>query len=89
MKVGTSLGLNYSKLRDLSVDKIPHEMVQWWLGKRDNVMEISGSPTLKSLVKALEENGFNGHAKDIEDAYIVVRSKQSKLPCTLHHSRGM
>ena len=87
VKVGTSLGLNYSKLRDLTADKIPHEMVQWWLGKRDNVMEISGTPTLKSLVKALEENGFNGHAKSIEDANIVMQSK--KTSCNIHHSRGM
>lgn len=42
-------------------------MIEWWLGKRDNVMDISGTPTLKSLVKALKENGLNGHAKIIED----------------------
>ena len=78
VKVGTSLGLKYSKLCDLTADKIPHEMIGWWLGKRDNVMEISGTPTLRSLINALQENGFNGHVKDIEESTSVCISKKGR-----------
>ena len=67
MKVGTSFGLNYGKLSDLPAEKIPHEMIQWWLGKRDNVMKVSGTPTLRSLIDALEKNGFDGHANKIKE----------------------
>lgn len=65
MKVGTSLGLDYRKLRDVTADKLPHEMVDWWIGKRYYVMEVSGTPRLQSLVNALKENGLNGNAEII------------------------
>ena len=66
VKVGTILGLNYGRLSDLPAEKFPHEMIQWWLEKRDYVMKISGTPTLRSLIKALEENGFDGHANKVK-----------------------
>ena len=44
VNVGCSLDLDYSKLRGLTAEQIPHEMIRWWLGKRDNVMEISVVP---------------------------------------------
>ena len=71
MKIGVSLGLDYSKLSDVSADKLPHEMIQWWLGKRDNVMENSGTPCLRSLISALEQNGFNGHVSNIRIGKLV------------------
>ena len=73
--IGCSLGLDYRKLSDLTVDKLPlHEMVHWWLEKRDNTMSISGTPTLNSLIKALKVNGFNGHVQNIE-ASLPAESK--------------
>ena len=66
VKIGTSLGLDYNRLCGLTMEQTPHEMIQWWLGKRDNVMEISGTPMLKSLLIALEKNGLHGHANKIK-----------------------
>ena len=76
-KIGTSLGLKYSKLSGLVADKLPHEMVEWWLNKGDNIIEVSGTPTYKSLIKALRENGFNGHAKNIEEYGSAIEENKS------------
>lgn len=65
--IGTSLGLKFSKLSGLATDGLPHQMVDWWLKMKDDVLDVSGTPTLSSLIKALKENGFNGHAKNIEE----------------------
>ena len=82
-KIGTSLGLEYCKLSGLLADKLPHQMVEWWLGKRDNVMEVSGTPTYKSLIDALRENGFNGHANNIEQCSSSASEDNKSLG--MHH----
>ena len=66
VKVGTSLGLDSRKLDDVGEEKIHETMISRWLGKQDYVMKISGTPTWRKLVKALEDNGFNGVAMSIE-----------------------
>ena len=71
VKVGTSLGLNYTELSGLIAVTAPHEMIRWWLQKRHDVMKISGTPSLRSLIGALRKNGLNGHAKIIEDCNVV------------------
>lgn len=65
--VGTSLGLSYCKLRDLAAEQFPYEMVLWWLQRKHKVQKVSGPPTLKSLIDALEEIGLSGHATKIKD----------------------
>lgn len=42
-------------------------MVAWWLERRDHVLKVSGTPTLNSLIEALETNGLNGHAEKIKE----------------------
>lgn len=65
VKVGVTLGLKPNKLKDQTADEIHINMITSWLLKNDNVMESSGTPTLKSLKKALKDNGF-GVAEEID-----------------------
>ena len=66
--VGVSLGLDYVKLSNLRGEEAVHQMLHMWLSQQDGVMATSGSPTLSSLMKALNDNGFKGHVH-------MIRSK--------------
>ena len=63
--VGGALGVSYSKLRKMT--KYPDDMVAAWLMREDYVLNVSGEPTWRSLVKALRIIGQEGIAKDIEE----------------------
>ncbi len=67
VNVGMSLGLNLGNLSDLNADEVRGEMIRMWLDQRDYVNEVSGVPTLGSLIKALKVHGFNGQVKKIQD----------------------
>ncbi len=71
VKVGVSLGLYYENLYDLNSDDIPHNMVHMWLIKQDNVIKESGTPTWRSLIKALQDNDFNGNVHYIKTMLLV------------------
>ncbi len=66
VKVGVSLGLDSRGLGDVGEEKIHIEMIERWLGEKDYVQKITGTPTWRKLVKALRANGFVGIADDIE-----------------------
>lgn len=78
VNIGNSLGLDYVKLCNLTTNH-SREMILWWLEKRDNVMEISGTPTLKSLIDSLEQNGHIGHANKIKECNTISTSKIGKF----------
>ena len=42
------------------------DMVNAWLGRKDNVLKRTGPPTWSSLIAALRKTGHNGVAHDIE-----------------------
>lgn len=60
VNIGTSLGLDYAALSDLPANAADTTMLCWWIEQRHHVMELSGVPTLMSLVEALRTCGLNG-----------------------------
>ena len=64
--VGVQLGLDFTKLTDLNGSEIKNEMIRMWLNQQDYVSQKSGIPTWRSLIMALEKNGFNGNADKIK-----------------------
>ena len=65
--IGVSLGLDYVKLSNLRGEEVVHQMVHMWLNQQDDVIVTSGSPTMNSLMKALNDNGFKGHVNMIRN----------------------
>ncbi len=61
-KLGGALGLSSSLIRMKNIDT---GMPAAWLIRQDNVLNVSGNPTYRSLCKALVECGLNGTASDI------------------------
>lgn len=66
-RLGEALGLLYPTLKKM--ERPLEDMVEAWLRKDDNVLKRSGSPSWKSLVKALEMNNYNGIAE------IIIKEK--------------
>ena len=64
VQLGVALGLNHPKITRMKV--LPEDMVASWLRKEDNVLTMSGEPTWKSLVNALESKGQMGIANRIK-----------------------
>ena len=57
LKLGTALGLSFSKLRNNMRSEIfLHDTIYSWLEKEDNVTN-TGNPTWKTLVDALNSEG--------------------------------
>ena len=65
LRLGGALGLHYPNLKKMQTPL--EDMVEAWLRKDDNVLERSGPPTWKSLVKALETIGNIGIADKIKE----------------------
>ena len=63
--------MSYSKLRKMTT--YPNDMVAAWLRREDFVLDASGEPTWRSLVKALRKIGQEGIARDIEEERKVAR----------------
>ena len=64
LRLGGALGLHYPNLKKMQTPL--EDMVEAWLRKDDSVLEKSGPPTWKSLVKALETTGNTGIAEKIK-----------------------
>ena len=64
-EVGLELGLRWPRLKNMKEDCVLDDMLDSWLREDDDVKETSGHPSWQSLVKALEEAGFNGVAAEI------------------------
>ena len=64
IRLGGALGLHYPKLTRMNL--LPGDMVAAWLIRADDILEKSGKPTWVNLVRALEEIGQMGIAKDIK-----------------------
>lgn len=64
VQLGVALGLFYPKITRMKV--LPEDMVASWLRREDAVLTMSGEPTWKSLVNALESKGQTGIAKNIK-----------------------
>ena len=67
IQVGLALGMNYAKLRRMS--SLPGDMVAAWLRREDDVLEVSGAPTWKTLSEALKDTGQTGLALKIRQQY--------------------
>ena len=67
VQVGLALGMNYAKLRRMS--SLPGDMVAAWLRREDDVLEVSGAPTWKTLSEALKDTGQTGLALKIKQQY--------------------
>lgn len=74
--VGVQLGLNYTNLTDLSGSEIKNELIRMWLNQQDYVSKTSGIPTWRSLIEALEENGFGGTADKIKTSIVGNKHEQ-------------
>lgn len=64
LKLGGALGLHYPKLKRMK--DLPQDMVAAWLRREDNVIAMSGEPSLKSLCGALQDIGQKGIAERIK-----------------------
>ena len=71
INVGVKLGLQYSKLKNLSPECILNDMVHAWLRKDDCVIKTTGEPSWKSLTEALRDCGHEGIAQMIEKGAIL------------------
>ena len=65
LRLGGALGLHYPNLKKMQTPL--EDMVEAWLRKDDSVLERSGPPTWKNLVKALEMTGNAGIAEKIKE----------------------
>ena len=65
MTIGLRLGLRYANLKRMREGGLLDDMLDSWLSGDDNVIEKSGHPSWQSLIKALEEAGYNGVATEI------------------------
>ena len=66
--VGAKLGLKRMKLQNIAPEKLESTMISKWLRQDDNVLTTSGPPTIKSLIRALDELGI-GVANTIRKKY--------------------
>ena len=66
IELGQALGLNRMKLKRSSPRELVGEMVESWIRRDDDVLEVSGEPTWRNLSKALVKIGMNGIAQDIQ-----------------------
>ena len=71
IKLGTALGLFYPNLKKMK--PLLGDMVHAWLNKADNVTNTSGTPSWKSLTKALEDIGQGGVASAIRESMIYYK----------------
>ena len=63
--LGTALGLLFPNITKMKPDLL-NKMVHAWLIETDNVTRYSGTPSWKSLTKALEDIGQKGVASAIK-----------------------
>ena len=59
------MGLFHSKTLRMSETDVAHDLVAAWLRKEDDVLNISGKPTLNTLATHLQSIGQNGLAQEI------------------------
>ena len=67
IQVGLALGMNYAKLQRMS--SLPGDMVAAWLRGEDDVLQVSGVPTWKTLSEALKDVGQTGLAIKIQHGH--------------------
>ena len=79
--VGSNLGLNYTKVKNLTADRIDKEVITRWINQEDYVAD-NGTPCKATLVAALRSSGLNGIASNFEGA---VLSKDRNLVCSPSH----
>ena len=65
IELGTALGLLFPNLKKMK--KLPQDMVQAWINKKDNVLKVSGVPSWNSLITALEKINQNGVAATLKE----------------------
>ena len=70
-QLSKALGLSYPKLR--TTVPLVEELVRAWLNREDNVIELSGEPSWKSLESALHEIGQEGLATTIAQGNVQVK----------------
>ena len=69
IEVGLALGLLYPSLTKMSM--LPHDMIQAWLQERDNVLTMSGQPTVQSLLAALHSSDLPGTAEQVKAKFNI------------------
>ena len=78
IQVGLALGMNYAKLQRMS--SLPGDMVAAWLRGEDEVLQVSGVPTWKTLSEALKDVGQTGLAIKIQHGHQGQCQLQSPWP---------
>jgi hypothetical protein len=58
--LGEELGLYYSTLEKMSQGSKHGDMIQAWLLRKDDVLEVGGDPTWRSFAKGLAEQKLWG-----------------------------
>lgn len=69
IEVGLALGLLYPNLTKMSI--LPLDMIYAWLQRSDNVLKMSGEPTVESLLKALYNSNLGGTADIVKSKFIT------------------
>lgn len=72
LDLGVELGLNIAELRKSLPKELAMDLCQSWLREDYEVHKVSGSPTWRSLVRALREVGATGIANKIEQEKITL-----------------
>ena len=86
IQVGLALGMNYAKLQRMS--SLPGDMVAAWLRGEDDVLQVSGVPTWKTLSEALKDVGQTGLAVKIQHQHgpskgnDLAKSQEPQHTCT-------
>ena len=65
LDLGGELGLDPIELGRVPSQELARSLSIWWIQKQYYVKESSGTPTWKSLIKALRRVGANGTADKI------------------------
>ena len=65
LELGGELGLNPVELDSIPSRELARRLSIWWIEEWHNVKETSGTPTWRSLTKALRQVGANGTADNI------------------------
>ena len=66
LELGGELGLDPIKLNRIPSQELPRRISISWIQEQDHVKETSGTPTWRSLAKAMRQVGANGTADKIE-----------------------
>ena len=79
LELGGELGLDPIELDGIPPKALARTLSVWWIQEQHYVKEVSGTPTWRSLTKALREVGASDLVDRIEETLISLSESSSCL----------